>query len=676
MRKKWIDSAKGIAILLVIIGHTSNNLKGFWNFKFVYGIHLVMFFLLSGYTLKKKTVTREFINQKFRRLMLPYFYTCIAIIITDIFNSWYLNHDASINTVTRILAVDLLRSFFASGSYKKFGAIDLGARIGAIWFLPALFFAVIMFQLLLKYRTDDRFPGIASGVIAFTGYLSAKFIWLPFSLQSGMMACFFLWIGYEINKHKLLDHLKWYHYITAQFLLLFGIFNNYCNISFVKADISDLFISIPVGLSGCLLIYLFAKIDRGGVFEYIGKISLTVLCTHLYALETLGRYLNKILDKIHLNGNSRVWTFILLEIIFAVFAASVIEKINKLIMPAHEKLKKRFSKRSLEERDAAIDIAKGIFVISMLIGHFKINSMLRSIIYSCHMVAFIFFSGYFYKSRRGIWDTVRHLIHTFLVPYMVFLAGVILINYQNMDAAYMKETIIRYLFGISFTRKLFSEIPSVGPVYFILMLFIVRIMYTFIDHYIKNEKYKLLIIVCVSVFGMLLGNEEYWLPWSIDVACYVLIYYQIGIYCMKYDVLSKIKNNHIVYFVLTPVWVYMIYTGGMEIAVRDYTPYGLVILGSVAGVLSIYKLSAYISNFLPVIREILRLTGESSIIIIIFHTLLNRKICHLLSYRFDRRCIPYMVSAILLQILLSWLIRKILKFNKLLSIRIPWRQTD
>lgn len=142
--------------------------------------------------------------------------------------------------------------------------IDLGTRIGAIWFLPAIFFAIIIFQILLKYITDDRTLGAYSGLISFAGYLSARFIWLPFSIQSGMMACFFLWMGYEIKKKNLLDHLKWYHYLIAQLILLFGIFHNYCNISFVTADISDLFISIPVGLSGCLLIYGISKILGGG----------------------------------------------------------------------------------------------------------------------------------------------------------------------------------------------------------------------------------------------------------------------------------------------------------------------------------------------------------------------------------------------------------------------------
>lgn len=69
VREKWIDNAKGIAMLLVIIGHVSEGLTGILNFGWVYGVHLVMFFLLSGYTLKKRPLTREYVNRKFKRLM-------------------------------------------------------------------------------------------------------------------------------------------------------------------------------------------------------------------------------------------------------------------------------------------------------------------------------------------------------------------------------------------------------------------------------------------------------------------------------------------------------------------------------------------------------------------------------------------------------------------------------
>ena len=194
-RKKWIDNAKGIAMLLVILGHTTSQLTGHWNFHFVYGIHLVVFFILSGYTLKKKTINRGFMNAKFARLMTPYFYTCLAVTIMDVLNCWILNHDISIASVSKVVGNDLISSFFASGSVKTFGAIDIGTRIGAIWFLPALFFATLIFQYLLSKTEDDKMLGLLTGIIAISGFISAKFLWLPFSIQSAMLASFFLWIG-------------------------------------------------------------------------------------------------------------------------------------------------------------------------------------------------------------------------------------------------------------------------------------------------------------------------------------------------------------------------------------------------------------------------------------------------------------------------------------------------
>lgn len=660
MREKWIDNAKGVAILLVIIGHCSGGLAGLWDLGFVYGIHLVMFWLLSGYTLKKKEVTREFVNQKFCRLMIPYFYTCMAITATDIFNSWYINRDCSIITFTNILGKDLLRSFFASGASTTFGTIDLGVRIGAIWFLPAMFFAVILFQFLLNYDPDDRYLGVYCGIIAFVGYLSARFIWLPFSIQSGMMACFFIWIGYQIKKQKILNGLKWHHYVIAQLILLLGIFGGYCDIAFVVAYIADIIISIPVGLAGCLLIYLFSKTGlMGNVLGYIGRNSLVILCTHLYALETIGVYFDHVLDEFSLSGNYKVWMVILLNIVFAVFTAFCIDMIKRWLIWIRER-SQMGALNTNSRRDVAIDVSEGIFIIAMLFGHFDIDGMLRSIIYSCHMVAFVFLSGYFYKKDRSVWKSVRHMIYTFMIPYFLFVIGTILMDLQNVDHTNIREILTRYLIGISFSNKIFQDISSVGPIYFILLLFVVRFIYLLVDHGIKNEGYKLLVVVCISLFGMVLGKRGFWLPWSIDAACYALIFYQIGIYCRRYKLLSTVKEHHISYFILSPIWVYMIYVGSMEIAVRNYGQYGLVVLGSIAGILLIYKLSVYITDTLPVTKEVLRLSGEGSMVILIIHTLLGGKIYNLISYKFDSGYTCHMVCVVLLQMILSLVIMKVL----------------
>lgn len=75
-REAWIDCARGIAILLVIVGHTvSGVLSGA-----IYSFHMPLFFIFSGITSKFSSTNEEFATKtkrSFKRLMGPFFLTDI-----------------------------------------------------------------------------------------------------------------------------------------------------------------------------------------------------------------------------------------------------------------------------------------------------------------------------------------------------------------------------------------------------------------------------------------------------------------------------------------------------------------------------------------------------------------------------------------------------------------------
>ena len=648
-REKWIDNAKGISILLVIIGHVSGGLSGIWKFDFVYGIHLTMFFILSGFTIKRKKITLELLNKKFEHLMIPYFLTCMAVLLTDVINN-YLISDTSIETISNIIGADLARSFFGSGAITNFGDVELGTRIGAIWFLPAIFFATFFFQLILNYYENrDDISGILSALIAAFGYISARFIWLPFSVQSGMMATFFIWIGYEIKKKKIISQLKWYHYIIAQLILLLGINTGYCNIGFVVAYINDWIISTLVGISGCILIYLISIKYKGRILEYVGRKSLLVLCVHLYTLETMGIHFNHLLDEYSLQGNTRAWVLIIIEILFAVGLTMIVDLSIGFLKQINIDF---FNQKYNTSRDTTIDVLRGILIIMMLIGHFSINNNLRIIIYSCHMIAFVFFSGYFYNTSRGYSSNLKITIKNFLKPYIVFIFLDMILNFNNWNTSYLKESLVRYLLGMSFSKSILKGIASIGPVYFVLLLFVVRFIYVFIDE-IKNEWGQWIAVLCISLFGYALGKMGYWLPWSIDVAMYCIIFYKLGLYFNKSGLIKFIKENSCIYFLLSPIWGYMIYIGGMEVATRNYGQYGITIIGSIIGVLTIYIFAEYINRNVFIIKELLGIFGKESIIILILHTLVDGKIKNIVSLRFDSNHFTFMFLVILIQLSLA-----------------------
>ena len=251
-----------------------------------------------------------------------------------------------------------------------------------------------------------------------------------------------------------------------------------------------------------------------------------------------------------------------------------------------------------------------------------------------------------------------------MVPYLIFVIGTVLLAHNKWNLTYFKDIFIQYTLGMSFSKKLFSHIPSVGPVYFILMLFIIRLLYVELSHYLKSDLNKWAIIICISILGMLLGNKGYWLPWSIDIALYAMIYYQIGVCFQRYNILKRAANLPFFYFILTPIWVYMIYIGGMEIATRNYGQYGLTIIGSVSGVLIIYMLSSYIEKHLSFIAKPLSMVGEASVIIIIIHTMIRGQIERILALQFSRSNISFMILQILSQLILAIIVKQILSLRK------------
>ena len=283
------------------------------------------------------------------------------------------------------------------------------------------------------------------------------------------------------------------------------------------------------------------------------------------------------------------------------------------------------------------------------------------------MIAFVFLSGYFYNSTRNTLTSLKRLFSGFIVPYIGFCLAFLTINIDSMNYIFLKNALMKFLAGMSFSRKLFVDIPSIGPVWFILMLFWVKLIYMAVDYFVKEDKNKWLVVLGLSFIGMFLGTKKYWLPWSFDVSLYAIVFYKIGILFRKYKLLDLIRRGgNYFYFILSPIWVFMIYKGGMEIAVRKYGAYGLVVIGSIAGTLIIYQLADFISEHMVLARKALKVVGESTVMILIVHTLLFGKINAIVSLKFSPKGIALMVISIIIQIVLAitvkWLIHKIRDF--------------
>ena len=650
-RLGWIDIAKAICIFAVIVGH-----KGFEHAGFVYSFHLTVFFILAGYTSKIQPLTGDLLKKWFKQLMKPFFLTCLAVLGMELINLVIIGHEPSIIAVTDLIATSLKRFFFAAGSTSEFAGIDMGRFIGAIWFLPAMFFARIILQLILNYIKDRRFQLLSAVAVAGVAVAISNVIWLPFSILSGMFAVPFMLVGYLTKEYEILDKLKLWHYILMAVFFAVGCVAGYTNrFYFVTCTMEDAFLTPVFGLANSFVVIGISRLlDRFpmGVIKYFGRNSLIVLCVHLFEMNTFYRlyaYARKILG---LEETPLVKLIMSLAVILVLTVITV--QLKRILESVS------VDSGAAKGRDLTVDVMRGMLIILMIVGHTKVDYDLHRYIYSFHMIAFVIVSGYFYKSGLPLKTQLIKCVKS-LKYYGIFC--VIYLIVSNRD---FLENLKILAGGISYTKDYFTSFLSVGPVYFILLLFVTRFLYSLIDHFAKGY-IKDLVVLGVAIAGIILGKNGIWLFWSFDCAMFCILFFHIAQYFRKYNILAKINEMPYLYFVFVSLWALFNYKGSMDLATRRYENIGILIIGSVSAFFLIYMLCSYFCRHWPkFITKFIAAIGESTAYILIIHSIFGSKITaftvNTLSLNQDN--IYNLIAKTFIQVMLGTLIYFAVKYIK------------
>lgn len=183
-RNETIDIAKGIGIVLVVIGHLSGVVGTtgpllLWIKSFLYQFHVPLFFFLSGLFYKPGEKWKPFLIKKVRRLYLPYLVANIVFLVVDII----------FRIITGIEIIWINDIKHAAKIVLGIGLTPLG---GATWFLIASLRAVIFYKL-IKTAFGDK-PIIAS-LLCFSIGILGLFVTGKYAISSSMVAIAFYWLG-------------------------------------------------------------------------------------------------------------------------------------------------------------------------------------------------------------------------------------------------------------------------------------------------------------------------------------------------------------------------------------------------------------------------------------------------------------------------------------------------
>lgn len=179
--------AKGLAILLVIIGHTVK--FGGATRNVIFSFHMSLFFILSGYTFR---LAGDFsaLVQRVKKMIRHLIYPSLIVSVIGILVQWLMQDQHTVSTLWMITKHMADALWWASGV-----GVHAHPGLGALWFLFSLFWAKVFMD-----GIHLLFPGAKTGYIfivigLFGMALGLKGKWLPQNMDVTFLSMLFLYVG-------------------------------------------------------------------------------------------------------------------------------------------------------------------------------------------------------------------------------------------------------------------------------------------------------------------------------------------------------------------------------------------------------------------------------------------------------------------------------------------------
>lgn len=287
-RIEYIDIARGIGILLVVLAHNDFGYISAFGYQVIYSFHMPLFFFLSGYFINTSVSFFEFFKKRFHTLLKPFLFTLFIIYFTSVSFE-----KMAFGTALRRIG----KSLYGTGVYIDWVQL---------WFLPHLFVVSLYAYILIVIISRLQNRWLRWGVLIGTLALSIPFLktfypfsvslfgknyelfGLPFSLDLVLLSGFFFILGSEIR--QIANENTFGNYILL-IITGIGIFLlNYFFISpidFNTRTYDSLLINTTEAIVGILFVLALSRQIEihtnwlASLFKYLGRVSLIILIFHV-----------------------------------------------------------------------------------------------------------------------------------------------------------------------------------------------------------------------------------------------------------------------------------------------------------------------------------------------------------------------------------------------------------
>ena len=277
-RQVWVDVAKTLAIVLVVVGHEGGPAA---YIKYIYWFHMPVFFLLSGYLFKPPdgwSSLRSWLSKRSREVLVPY---CAYLVLVTMVRYFYAYRYLNASFVLKDLR-DVL-----------FGGRVPGVYYTVFWFFTCLFATQVLFALINLLCKDSRLVMAAVAVAYLLAHVES---WLmvshpplvPWNLDVALIAVVYYAIGYFCKKLLAEISLRVTLAAVALSVLLIavdyrGLMNYVLNLKYVVYQHLLLDLLIPMIMAVALLgiSQVLARSRLGRAVTLMGNIALPVVYLHV-----------------------------------------------------------------------------------------------------------------------------------------------------------------------------------------------------------------------------------------------------------------------------------------------------------------------------------------------------------------------------------------------------------
>lgn len=203
-RLDWVDVAKGIGIIFVVLGHLTYAPQGDWVHikNAIYLFHMPLFFILSGYTFSQKP-NQGFAKRRASTILVPYVAFMLLVMAADYVWCQLNGLDPFVN-FARPLEV-IARPLIGGGA--------LYSPLTAYWYLTCFYMVVVMYNMIANTQTGSTFVGSTLIAFGMLGLGLGASYFLPLNLPIGKVfslnplgilaiptGFFFFWVGQNFNR--------------------------------------------------------------------------------------------------------------------------------------------------------------------------------------------------------------------------------------------------------------------------------------------------------------------------------------------------------------------------------------------------------------------------------------------------------------------------------------------